>query len=133
MDNGGFVYVRHMSSREVIQRYDFATARTTTLWSASREQSWVPAIDAANGRVAFEVSPRIQRSRVLVIDVASGAVSELGRGRYNDRRNCGSSVHLEDVASSGEVLVTKADGPVPGSAQAGWSSKRTVASRRAPC
>jgi hypothetical protein len=65
----------------------------------------------ANGRVAFEVSPTIRRSRVMVIDVATGAVSELARGRYYDRRNCGSSVHLEDMSPSGEVLVTKASVP----------------------
>ncbi len=111
VDGGGFVYVRHRSSRDMIQRYDLATARTTTLWTAAREQDSVPAIDVANGRIAFEVRPQFQRSRVLLIDVASGAVSELDRGRYDDRRDCGSSVQLEDVASSGDVLVTKATVP----------------------
>ena len=111
VDGGGFVFARHLSSRgssrsrELIQRHDFATGVTKTLWSAPRERAWVPAIDAAGGRIAFEVSSTIQSSRVMVIE-ASGAVSELARGRYNARRNCGSSVHLEDVAPSGEVLVT---------------------------
>jgi hypothetical protein len=110
VDGGGFVFARHLS-RELVQRRDFATGLTTTLWRAPREQAWIPAIDAAGGRVAFELSSSIRRSRVMMIDVASGAVSELARGRYYDRRNCGSSVHLEDVAPSGEVLVTKANVP----------------------
>ena len=117
VEGGGFVFARHLSSRgssqsrELIQRHDFATGLTTTLWSAPRERAFIPAIDAAGGRVAFEVSATIQSSRVMVIDEASGAVSELARGRYYARRNCGSSVHLEDVAPSGEVLVTTASVP----------------------
>lgn len=42
VDGGGFVCARHLSSRELVQRRDFATGLTTMLWRARREQAWIP-------------------------------------------------------------------------------------------
>jgi hypothetical protein len=105
VDGGAIVH----SEARSIRRFDLATGMDTVVYRIPRGSRYrISDFDAAAGRIGIELEAGFSRSAARIVDTNTGVVTRIPSGRYDELRVCGRSVKLDEVAPSGQVLVTEA-------------------------